>query len=113
MNVRLENQNIRFKITGEELEKLLRGDCLHIDLNLLDKNLIALINPKGLADVMEAKLAVDEEDIYLSLLVPPDYIQKLANMGRSKEGLQQEIGKLTITLQVDLKSDKRQKVDKA
>ncbi len=113
MNVRLKNQNIRFKITQEELEKLLIGDCLHIDLNLLGKNLIALINPKGLSDIMESKLAVDERDIYISLIVPPDHVQKLADMGRSKEGLQQKIGNLTITLQVDLKSDKRQRVDKA
>ncbi len=111
MNVRIEEQNLRFKISEEELERLLGGHCLHVKTSLLDKTLIVTINPSGCGAAMEPKLVLDENEVYLNLLISSSSIKNLSDMGRSRGGLQQEIGGLSVKLQVDVREDSR-KVNK-
>lgn len=101
MKVKIEEKNLRFKISVEELETLLDGHCLNVKLPLLDKTLIATINPEGNGEAMESKLVSDQSEVYLNLLVPPAHIQKLSDMGASRDGLKQEVSGISINLQVD------------
>ncbi len=107
MNVRIEEQNLRFKISEEELAMLLGGHPVHTKVALLEKTLVATINPKGAGKSMVPKLVLDDTDVYLNLLVPPLSVQELSEMGRSRVGLQQDIDGMFVSLQVDLREDSR------
>ncbi len=102
MNVKMKNQNLRFKISDEELEQLLSGRCLHVTLALFGKRFVATINPAGRGETMETKLIFDDQDCYLNLLVPPFLVQEIADMGKNCEGLKQRVKGVSITLQVDM-----------
>lgn len=103
MKIKIEEKNLGFKISARELETLLDGHCLNVKLPLMDKTLIATINPEGNGEVMESKLVSDQNEVYLNLLVPPAHIQELSNMGPSREGLKQEVSGISINLQVDMR----------
>jgi len=102
MNVRIKNQNIRFKITKEELSMLLEGHIIHTKVELLDKTLVISINPTGSGKVMEPKLVLDQSEAYLNLLVSSAQLQTLSDMGVNRDGLKQKTSNLSITLQVDM-----------
>ncbi|MCE7887397.1 MAG: hypothetical protein DYH13_07840 [Alphaproteobacteria bacterium PRO2] len=107
MNVKIEDRNLRFKITEEELNKLMARQFLHLKTPILNKTLVVTINPQGRGDAMEARLALDGNEVYLNLLIPFSKVRDLADMGRSRAGLQQQAGDLSISLQVDLRADSR------
>ncbi len=107
MNVRIEEQKLRFKISEEELGTLLDGHSIHVSVTLLNKTFKVTINPNRLNDSMEGKLVLEQSEVYLNLLVPPSEIQALSEMGRSRCGLENQIGDLSISLQVDLRGDTR------
>jgi hypothetical protein len=102
MNVKIKNQDLRFKITEEELSTLLAGHLVHTKADMLDKTLVASINPAGRSEGMEAKLVLDESEAYLNLLVPSAQLQALSDMGANRDGLKQKTDTLSITLQVDM-----------
>lgn len=102
MNVRIKNQNLRFKITKEELITLLGGHSIYEKIVLLDKALVVTINPNGRGEEMKPKLVLDQEDAYLNLLIPPPNVRTLFDMGQSREGLVQEINGISVALQVDI-----------
>lgn len=102
MKLRIENQNLRFKISEDELKYLLEGYPVHTKVILMDKMIVAIINPTGRGGTMEAKLVLDFHDAYLNLLVPPLMVQELSDMGKSREGLKQNIGDVSVSLQVDM-----------
>lgn len=103
MNVRIEDQNLRFKITEDELKVLLDGHCLHVRVDLLEKSLVATINPNGHGRDIEPKLVMNQNNTCLHLLVPPSRVQALFDLGKNRDGLVQEIGGVSIILQVDMK----------
>ena len=107
MKVRIENQNIRFKITEEELNQLLDGHGLHIRMSFFDRDFVVNINPNEQDEMMELKLIHDQNDGYLCLLVSPSYIQNLSDMGRSRKGLEHKTADLFVSLQVDVRADTR------
>lgn len=110
MNVKIEDRNLRFKITEDELNKLIAGQCLHLKTPILTKTLVVTINPQGRGDAMEARLTMDGSEVYLNLLIPSSKVRDLSDMGRSRAGLQQQAGDLSISLQVDLRADSRKAV---
>lgn len=107
MKVRIEEQNLRFKISEEDLNTLLEGHCLHVKNSLLDKTLVATINPQGQGTALEPKLILDDGEAYLNLLISPARVQELSDLGRSRVGLYEEVGGLSVSLQVDLREDSR------
>ncbi|GJL85392.1 MAG: hypothetical protein DHS20C02_11670 [Micavibrio sp.] len=108
MNVRIGEQDLRFKITEEELKTLLAGQCLHVNVGLLNKTLVATINPQGSGESMESKLVLDDSEAYLNLLIPPGKVEELSDMGRSRAGLKASSDDgLSISLQVDMRADSR------
>ncbi len=102
MNVRIEGQSLRFKITEEELNALLDGHSVHVKVELLDKILVATINPAGRGENMEPKLVLDDNEAYLNLLISPSQVQALSDMSPSREGIRQKAGDISVTLQVDM-----------
>jgi hypothetical protein len=112
MNIKIENQKLRFKITEDELAKLCAGHCLNTQVNFLNKVFVTVINPQGLTKGMDARLVCDEGDTYLTLFVSPDQTQELSDLGRSRQGIEVNIDGLTISLQVDLRSDSRKTIEK-
>ncbi len=107
MNVKIKDRSLQFKITEEELNTLLKGQCVHVESKIMDRTLVVTINPRGRESIMTSKLVIDDGDVYLNLLLPPQKIQDLSDMGRSRAGLEQQVGDLSITLQVDLRADSR------
>lgn len=102
MNVRIKNQNLRFKISEEELDLLLDKHPVHAKVELLDKTLVVSINPAGKSEVLEPKLVLDKNEAYLSLSVSLEQLQALSDMQPSRDGLKQKSGELSVTLQVDM-----------
>jgi hypothetical protein len=107
MNVKIKDGAFQFKITEEELNTLLNGQCIHMEVKVMDKALVVTINPRSRESIVTSKLVVDDGDVYLNLLLPPLKIQELSDMGRSRAGLEQQVGDLSATLQVDLRADSR------
>lgn len=103
MNVKIEEQKLRFKISEDELKTLLKGNPVNAKVTLFDKILVTTINPHGRDKIMEPKLVLDRQDVYLNLLIPPTVVQELFDMGQSREGLKKEIGGISISLQVDMR----------
>ncbi len=110
MKIRIEEQDIRFKISEDELNTLISGHCLHIKTSFLEQTLITTINPQGVGKEMEPKLVLDKREVYLNLLVPSARIQELSDIGKSRSGLQQKIDGLSVSLQVDLRADSRKAI---
>lgn len=107
MNVKIKDKAFQFKITEEELSALLNGQCIHAEVKVMNKALVVTINPRSSESIMTSKLVIDDGDVYLTLLLPQQKVQEFSDMGRSRSGMEQQVGDLSITLQVDLRTDSR------
>lgn len=103
MNVRIDGKGLRFKITEEELKHLLSGTTLEEVLPLGRRALSVVIDPVGVSDEL---MAIYDEDT-IRLVISPAKVQELADMGRSREGLAQSRDDLSVSLQVDFRTQKR------
>lgn len=103
MNIRIDGKGLRFKITDEELQYLLDGKGLEEILPIGSKALSVAIEPSGTDGYLAA--VYDEDTI--RLVIAPEKLHELSAMERSREGLLQEGEKLTISLQVDYRTQKR------
>jgi len=110
MNVRIEDQALRFKMTEQELGQLSHAHCLHVKVNFFGKEFVVSVSPKGHDKNMALKLVQDQDEVYLQLLIPPEIVQKLSDMGRSRAGVQQEVDGVSVSLQVDVREDSRKVV---
>lgn len=102
MNVKIQNKNLRFKISEKELHLLLNENPIHEKVELLHKTLVVSINPNGRGVAMEPKLILDEKDAYLNLCVPLTQVQELSDLCPNRDGITQEISNVSVTLQVDM-----------
>lgn len=107
MNVKIKDKNLCFKITEDELAELRKSKHVNTTMNLSGKNFVVTINPQGKFTEMTSRLAIDQDDAYLILSVSLEKLEELAGMGRSREGLQQEIGGVVTSLQVDVRKVNR------
>ncbi len=115
MKVRIEENNIIYKISQAELNSLLAGQDLQVKLKLLDKSFIAAIKVQSSDNFMQPELVLGEDEVNLNLLISQEKVQELLDLGRNKAGLSFNVDELNISLQVDLRSDNRQplrKIDK-
>lgn len=99
MNLRMDEEGIRFRITPEELEALLRGESILHSLKIGESFLEYAILPVRAGTAMTLQFA----DGNLILSVPAAELEKLRALGRSKHGLLARQDGLDIGLQVDLK----------
>lgn len=108
MNVRIEQQNLRFKILQEELNTLLTGHGLNAEVMFLTQTLSVTMKPRDGGESMALDLALNQDNATVSLFVPMALIQQLAAMGRSRGGLTQDVNGVSVSLQVDLRKHGRQ-----
>jgi hypothetical protein len=103
MNLRLSENDCRFRITPEDLELLLAGNFIEQCIGLEEQGFILRITPSSLEKNMN--LRTDNEGFYLS--VPQKTLEDLRDLGRSKDGVSVMQSDVKISLQLDLKLQKR------
>ncbi len=108
MNLKIENNGLRFRITESELQTLLTGQALEEITDITGKKLIVMIDPVSSNSEMEAAMMNNTDDTFIRMTISPEQLQMLEQKGRSKEGLESRRNELTISLQVDVRSQKRQ-----
>jgi hypothetical protein len=102
MNLRLAPHSLRFKIDREELDRLLSGETLEAVVPFSERNLGFLIVPTEAVGCMQPKYTGDQ----VILKIAPLQLKMLADKGRSKEGLEEEVDGIAVSLQVDIRSKK-------
>ncbi len=108
MNVRFSDRQIRFRIGRDELERLLTGRTLALDVPMPRAHQFhASVSATPLGDWQ-----LDSDPTGLWLSIPRTAIEELSNGAPSKEGLLHEFeiapgNKLGVAFEVDLKKDRQ------
>ncbi|QQG37303.1 MAG: hypothetical protein HYS17_05960 [Micavibrio aeruginosavorus] len=103
MNLRIAENNFRFRITPQDLERLLRGQDVDQRVCLGAHCFTYRIAPERQGDRIKLEMAVGG----FCLSVPQSRLMELRDMGRSKEGLTVMQGDVEISLQMDIKTQMR------
>ncbi|TAH37521.1 MAG: hypothetical protein EYC62_01150 [Alphaproteobacteria bacterium] len=113
VKIKITENSVTFKITGDELNHLLKGVALEKKVLIGQSNFVMAIdpNPQNSEDLGEGsfKLTLDITEQRLMLRTTMKEIQKLSNMGKSREGLSAHVAGLDVFLQVDVRKDNRPK----
>lgn len=104
MNLRISENSFRFRITPEELDKLLCGQDVDQRICIGSHCFTYRISPFSLEKDIKLEMAVAG----FCLSVPREALEKLRDLGRSKEGLVVRQGGVDIALQLDIKMKMRQ-----
>ncbi len=111
MNLRIEEQCFRFRISKEELKKLLAGEALK-QKSILSESSILIINiiSKTQTDILSLVFVNN----HMTLSVQKAAIEDLYNTLPSREGIQssQDVRNeqaLQLILEVDIRTQKRRK----
>ncbi len=107
MNVKIENQTLKFKISEEELNVLLLDKCIHTKINLLDKSFVICVNPQKEKKDIALNFVTEDDEVYISLFMPFTKIEELSNKGKCRSGIETEVNDIAISLQVDIRKDSR------
>ena len=107
MNVKIAETAVTFKISEEELNVLLGGQILEKIVPIAANDFAMVIDPAGKNDDIPLKLILDRDESCLMLCTSLKQIQKLATMGKSREGLSCHWNGIDIELQVDIRADSR------
>lgn len=108
MNVKISENSICFKISGEELETLLGGEVVETRTRLPTAQIHIRINPQqSVENGASMQSRIIDSQMQIDLCVPDQMVQQLHEIGKSKTGLTFTLGQSVISLQVDIKSDKR------
>lgn len=102
MNLRLAPGSLRFKVDREELDRLLSGETLEALVPFSERTFGFRIVPTEAVGSMEP----DYTGKQVILRIAPLQLKMLGDKGRSKEGLEEEVGGVTVSLQVDIRSKK-------
>jgi hypothetical protein len=103
MNVRFANQSIRFRVNNDELQRLLAGKAVALEVSLFNSRMFRANISSGVMGPWQ--LESDPTGLWLS--VPREELKTLAATLPNKEGLGHEFktnqGELRVALEVDLK----------
>ncbi len=115
MNVKIAEDSLTFKISEEELKILLSGTALEKKVMIGHNAFTMAVDPlphESFDDAQEKplKLILDRKESCLLLCTSMDDIQKLSDMGKSRDGLSAHIDGLDVFLQVDVRKDSRGKI---
>jgi hypothetical protein len=102
MNVRIDEEGIRFRIVPSDLSVLLGGGELKQRVSIGADNFEYRIVP--IVSGQEMALEMNGNGFILS--VPPAALEQLRGLGKSKNGISVKSGDAEISLQVDLKAYK-------
>jgi len=100
MNVRIDEDSIRFRIIPADLLNLLDGGEIKQRVGIGARYFECRILPVASARDMELELAGQG----FTLSVPRAELERLRDLGRSKDGISVKSGGAEISLQVDLKA---------
>ncbi len=106
MNVRMEQQSLRFKINETELESLLKGNLIEEKLNIVDTKLTIIIDPNNDENTMLPSMYASTDNISLHLAISQDKLYELKNMGKNREGIKTKYKELQTSLQLDFRKNK-------
>lgn len=117
MNVKISQNSVTFKISEDELHQLMSGHALEQKTLIGTSEFVMVIDPEPqefFEDFREKplKLILDRSESCLMLCTTLDEIQKLNDMGKSRDGLSAHIGGIDVFLQVDVRQDSRPKIQK-
>ena len=106
MNVRFSEQAIRCRATSGELQQLLTGRALTLELNLpRDRKFRVNVRPAALETWQ-----LDSDPTGIWIAIPRSQLQALAETVPSKEGIEHSFeaapGALTVKFEVDLKKSR-------
>jgi hypothetical protein len=108
MNVRFSQQHIRFRVNRDELQRLLTGRTLALDVPMPRAHQFhASVN---VTPMNEWQLASDPTGLWLS--IPRSALEELTSSAPKKEGLQHEFDlgqgeQLAVGFEVDLKMNRQ------
>lgn len=108
MNVKFSDNAVNVKITEAELAQLQAGTALETSIGFGNARLKVVLVAADLSAIT-VNHAGDTAQTQLVFRVPSSEITRLAEMGRSKHGLHFDYEGLEVTLQVDVRSDSRDK----
>lgn len=111
MNLKIDQNDLRFKISEEELNALLKGQSLSTEASIA-KTVFAVTIAVN-ANESGVRIETNERRVMLCLWVTPDQLKNLSDLGRSRAGLRQQSGDVCVTLQVDVREDSRKSRSKA
>ncbi len=103
MNLRISENNFRFRITPDDLEALLTGREIDQRICLGAHCFTYRITPVTHEAGMVLEMAVGG----FCLSVPQGLLMELRDLGRSKEGLSAIQGDVGLSLQLDVKTQMR------
>lgn len=116
MNVKISEDSVTFKISEEELGTLLSGKALEKKMMLGKGAFVIVIDPEPepfFDDAIEhpLKLIQDRFETCLMFCTSKENIQKLFNMGKSRDGLVCHADGMDVFLQVDVRGDSRSRIN--
>ena len=114
MKAKITEDSITFKISEEELCKLLLDSYLETRTMIAKSSfcLVIDLNAHGLFDdfkEIDLLLIPDRAESCILLRMTPTEVRKLQDMGKDKNGLCMKIDDLDVYLQVDVRGDSRAK----
>lgn len=107
MNIKIDNHALKFKISEEELNVLLLDKCIHTKINFLDKTFVICVNPQKQKKEIALNFVTEEDEAYISLLIPFEKIEELSNIGKCRSGIETKVDNISVSLQVDVRKDTR------
>lgn len=108
MNIRIEGQDLKFKISEDELNILNLGNSVDMETNVAGQILQTKIQCHDLCQSMNVQIECINNNIILLLLgISPSFLENLNDIGRSREGVCVVTDDVSLTLQVDFRKDKR------
>lgn len=114
MKAKISEDSITFKISEEELVKLLLDSYLETRTVIAKSSLCLVIDLKAhelFDDFREIDLFLipDKAESCIMLRTTHAEVRKLQHMGKDKNGLSMKIDHLDVCLQVDVRGDRRAK----
>jgi hypothetical protein len=114
MNVKISEDSVTFKISEEELKSLLSGKALEKKMMLGRGIFVVVIDPEPEPFFDDAtqhplKLIQDRFETCLMFCTSKEIIQKLFDMGKSRDGLACRADGMNVFLQVDVRGDSRER----
>ena len=103
MNLRIEENGFRFRITDNDLQSLLQGCDINQHVRVGRQGFSYRIAP--VSDKKE--MVLEMADSGFCLYVPHKSLECLRDLGRSKEGISVRQDETEISLQVDIKKQLR------
>ena len=100
MNLRISQNDFRFRITPQDLDTLLHGRDIDQRVCIGTHCFGYGISPVTQDKKMKLEMAVSG----FCLFVPRETLEELQDLGRSKDGISIQQGDVTLSLQLDIKT---------